>query len=245
MIQVGITGQSGFIGTYLYNYLQMKKDICCIPFKTSFFEDQPFLDQFTGLCDVIVHMATLHRNPDEQVIINTNLLLTEKLLESCNKTKRCKKIIFTSSIQENSNNAYGISKRESRIKIEDWAKENNNKAITLTLPNVFGPGAKPFHTSFIATFSYQLTHGETPKIIEDREVCLTSVHDLLPYFENALQIEAGIGKIDIPSIKQIRVSLVLEKLKEFHKIISGHSQLISEDYFENLLYKTYCSYLNA
>ena len=38
MIKVGITGQSGFIGTHLYNYLGLKENIKRIVFKDEFFD---------------------------------------------------------------------------------------------------------------------------------------------------------------------------------------------------------------
>ena len=38
MLKVGITGQSGFIGTHLYNYLSLQKEkVINIPFKDSLF----------------------------------------------------------------------------------------------------------------------------------------------------------------------------------------------------------------
>ena len=41
MLKVGITGQAGFIGTHLFNYLNLKKDkIATIPFHDNYFESQ-------------------------------------------------------------------------------------------------------------------------------------------------------------------------------------------------------------
>jgi len=39
MIKVGITGQSGFIGSHLYNYLGLKDNIARIPFSDDYFID--------------------------------------------------------------------------------------------------------------------------------------------------------------------------------------------------------------
>ncbi len=48
MIKIGITGQSGFIGTHLYNYLGLKKDeVTRIPFQDEIFSDQT---QIGGIC---------------------------------------------------------------------------------------------------------------------------------------------------------------------------------------------------
>jgi UDP-2-acetamido-2,6-beta-L-arabino-hexul-4-ose reductase len=74
MLKVGITGQSGFIGTHLYNYLNLKKEeIVTVPFKDSFFQGKTELNAFVSECDVIVHLAAMNRHGDPQVIYDTNL----------------------------------------------------------------------------------------------------------------------------------------------------------------------------
>ena len=45
-IKVGITGQPGFMGTHLFNYLGLKENVTRIPFEDRFFEDQDHLDDF-------------------------------------------------------------------------------------------------------------------------------------------------------------------------------------------------------
>ena len=47
MLKVGITGQSGFIGTHLYNFLNLKKEeIILIPFEDNYFENNNLLREF-------------------------------------------------------------------------------------------------------------------------------------------------------------------------------------------------------
>jgi len=41
MINVGITGQAGFIGTHLFNFLNLKKEeLRLIPFEDRFFQNE-------------------------------------------------------------------------------------------------------------------------------------------------------------------------------------------------------------
>ena len=76
MIKIGITGQSGFIGTHLFNFFGLKKDeVDRVPFKDNFFEDESKLEDFARQCDVIIHLAALNRHNDPQTIYNTNILL--------------------------------------------------------------------------------------------------------------------------------------------------------------------------
>ena len=62
MIKVGITGQSGFIGSHLFNFLGLKDNIKRIPFKRDFFENTEDLENFVSQCDVIIHLAAVNRH---------------------------------------------------------------------------------------------------------------------------------------------------------------------------------------
>ena len=73
MQRVGITGQAGFMGSHLYNYLKNKANIELIPFEDYFFEQKDLLENFVKNCDVLVHLAALNRHEDPQVIYDTNL----------------------------------------------------------------------------------------------------------------------------------------------------------------------------
>ena len=181
-IKVGITGQAGFIGSHLYNYLGTKENIELIDFERSYFEDKSKLSNFVSQCDTILHIAAMNRHEDQQVIYNTNVNLVNQLIEACQDTNSTPKIIFSSSSQEEKDNLYGKSKRDGREALEQWAKNNNSQVASLIIPNVFGPFGKPFYNSFIATFSHQIINGETPNIINDGEVNLIYINQLSEVF---------------------------------------------------------------
>ena len=52
------------------------------------------------------------------------------------------------------------------------------KITGMVVPNVFGPFGKPNYNSFIATFGYKLTHGDSPTVLQDNEVNLIYVGSL-------------------------------------------------------------------
>jgi len=183
MQKVGITGQSGFIGTHLYNTLKLyPSEFEPVSFRDDFFSDNHQLDQFVSSCDVIVHLAALnrHRNPDE--IYDTNLLLVRKLIDALERTKSSAHVLFSSSTQEDRNNPYGMSKKKGRILLAEWAEKNNGGFTGLVIPNVFGPFGNPFYNSVIATFSHQLNRNETPKIEIDAELKLIYISELVNVF---------------------------------------------------------------
>lgn len=241
MKQIGITGQSGFIGTHLYSYLSQQKEICCIPFKDEYFDQDSSLDDFTSQCDTVIHLASVHRDPDQKKLYDMNIELTDKLLASCDRTKRCQQVLFTSSIQEANGNAYGESKKANRLKIENWGNQQGKSATSLVLPNVFGPAAKPFHTSFIATFSYQLWHNDRPVVIEDREVDLVFIYDLLPLFYEVIERKSP-KTLYVPVSQTIKVSEVLQLLERFRDAMERRLDLQFQSQFEQDLFKAFCSY---
>ena len=127
-IKIGITGQSGFMGTHLYNYLGLKESIVRIPFSDEFFNDTNKLDDFVQSCDIVVHLAAMNRHGDPQVIYDTNIKLVVDLIKACERTGSNPHIIFSSSSQENRDNLYGKSKKDGRRLFEKWANEKRVKA---------------------------------------------------------------------------------------------------------------------
>ena len=180
MIRIGITGQAGFVGTHLYNTLNLKKeDFQTIAFEDAFFQNESSLQDFVKQCDVIVHLAAMNRHNDAEVIYNTNIGLVKQLIAACEATDSKPHILFSSSTQEERDNLYGKSKKEGRELFEKWAERNQANFSGLVIPNVFGPFGHPYYNSVVATFCHQLTHNETPKIEVDGEIKLIYVGELV------------------------------------------------------------------
>ena len=69
MIKVGITGQAGFVGTHLYNFLALDPDnFSLVPFEDKYFDDPGVLADWVSKCDAIVHLAALNRHNDPNEI---------------------------------------------------------------------------------------------------------------------------------------------------------------------------------
>ena len=81
MIRVGITGQSGFIGTHLYNTFGLYPgEFERILFLDDFFHDDAALRKFVRQCDVIVHLSALNRHSYPKVLYDTNMRLVSQLI---------------------------------------------------------------------------------------------------------------------------------------------------------------------
>jgi UDP-2-acetamido-2,6-beta-L-arabino-hexul-4-ose reductase len=113
-MRIGITGQAGFVGTHLYNFLGLKENVTRIPFEDDFFQSKEALENFVKQCDVIIHLAALNRHNDPEVIYGTNIELVQKLISACESTNSTPHILFSSSTQEEKDNLYGKSKLDGR-----------------------------------------------------------------------------------------------------------------------------------
>ncbi len=228
MLKVGITGQSGFVGTHVYNTLGLLPDkYLRIPFDDNFFNNRERLIEFVTSCDVIVHLAAMNRHNDPELLYNTNISLVKKLIEACEYSNITPHILFSSSTQEERDNLYGRSKKEGRELFENWAKRSGARFTGLVIPNVFGPFGYPYYNSVVATFCHQLTHNETPKIETDGELKLIYVAELVDFLLNKIEVTVlndvdSIERCEVPYTSTIKVSDLLEKLKGFKEL-----------YFEN------------
>jgi len=263
MIKIGITGQSGFIGTHLYNTLSLFPDkYTLIPFEDNYFNQNTLLESFVQECDVIIHLAALNRHSNPEVIYNTNIELVNKLILASEKTLSLPYIIMSSSLQEFLDNPYGRSKREGRELFNQWADKNNAMFTGLIISNVFGPFGIPFYNSVISTFSYQLINNLEPKIEIDNKLNLIYIGDLVNFIIKLIEKYGPIAQIIKiekslksnnnypPRILQIKpqasykVSELLEKLLSFKEIYYKDSIFPDlSNYFDLCLFNTFRSYI--
>ena len=244
IMKIGITGQSGFIGTHLYNYLGLQENVERIEFKDEYFQDENTLDDFVCQCDVIVHLAAMNRHGEEGVIYKTNVELIEKLIASLERTGKKPHILISSSTQESRDNEYGRSKKKARELLVEWSHKNRCKFTGLVIPNVFGTFGTPFYNSFIATFSYLLCTGGDPKIEVDSQVDLIYVQDLVNKIYEIIRNSEYKDEYIINHIGSAKVTEILKRFNEFKQqyFENGIFPEIT-DYFDLCLFNTFRSYL--
>lgn len=245
MLKVGITGQSGFVGSHLFNFLGLKSTIERIPFNDDFFNDEVRFLEFAGSCDVIVHLAAMNRHDDPEVLYNTNIDLVKKLISGIETTGNKPHVIFSSSTQEEFDNLYGRSKRDGRLMFEKWASVEGARFTAMVIPNVFGPFGKPFYNSVVATFSHLLTHGGEPQIHVDGELKLIYVNELVEQIYKVLTGEVEDPLFHVPHTSEKKVSAILELLNNYknHYFDKGIIPPI-ESMFEINLFNTFRSFID-
>ncbi|MDD4747593.1 MAG: NAD-dependent epimerase/dehydratase family protein [Salinivirgaceae bacterium] len=253
MIKIGITGQAGFVGTHLFNTLNLDKEkYQTIPFEDDFFTNDDLLHSFVIQCDVIVHLAAMNRHNDPDVIYETNIRLVKQLINACETTNSKPHILFSSSTQEERDNLYGKSKKEGRDLFGKWALKNKATFSGFVIPNVFGPFGNPYYNSVVATFCHQITHNETPKIEVDGEMKLIYVSELVDEIIKHIELHSKdtqkSGKADciyVEHTAEIKVSALLNKVIEFKEKYVEQGILPNlTNPFERNLFNTFLCYID-
>ena len=166
-MKILITGGSGFIGTRLYKLLKDKFQVTifdkCQPAESeanfisgSILDDQKLSESIQGK-DIVIHLAAAVgvKNTEDNPVttLDTNIIGTKKILESCAKHK-IKKIIFASSSEVYGEpkkiptdesqtpipiTTYGISKLAGEEYVRTFAKTYDFKFSILRFFNAVGP----------------------------------------------------------------------------------------------------------
>lgn len=246
MIKIGITGQSGFIGTHLFNFLgQRREEVTLLSFEDKMFEDAASLNDFVRSADVIVHLAALNRHHDPETIYNTNIRLVTKLIEAMDFTSSRPHVLFSSSTQEERDNPFGRSKRDGRRMFADWASRSGGVFTGMVIPNVFGPFGNPYYNSVVATFSHQLTHDEKPRIEVDARLRLIYIGDLVRVIYSLISNKVQDTHYEIQHTVEITVKEILGLLENFKEeyFLKGIIPDLTNT-FERDLFNTFLCYID-
>ncbi len=243
--RVGITGLHGFLGTNLAKFLRRYRDwIEITPYRRDIFSNQRELIDFCRSCDTIVHFAAMTRG-DEETVYRVNMDLVRSLCSALEHVEHAPHVIFPSSVHEDQDTGYGRSKREGRLLLEKWSRENEAPCTGLVIPNVFGPFGRPFYVSFIATFCYQLTHGQDPEIHIDATMNLVHVEELMDLLVTLIRTVPPDPCIPVPPTGVFRVSEVLRKLTGYRDLYFEQGIVPPlDDSFDRRLFTTFCSYID-
>ena len=243
-IKVGITGQAGYIGTYLFNYFGLQENLERVNFQDEFFNNPDSLDSFVRQCDVIVHLAALNRHSEPGVIYNTNLRLINQLIAAMKRTDSSPHLLISSSTQETRDNEYGRSKKEGRELLAAFCNTNGNKFTGLVIPNVFGPFGRPFYNSVVSTFAHQLINNETPIIQTDVTLNLIYINDLIKRIYRIIVTKEYNPQLFISPIGEATVSEILTKFQSFQTVYKENGIFPDlSSYLDLCLFNTYRSYL--
>lgn len=245
-MKVGITGVSGFVGSHLRDRLAREETVEVLPYEDNFYEKPDRFIEFCKKAAVIVHLAGVNRDEPEAVY-RKNIELMEKLLQFVDASGNKPYILFSSSTQIERDNEYGRGKKKAMELLEQWTKRNDGSAVSMVIPNVFGDGGRPFYNSVVATFCYQLTHGQQPEIHKDGTMTMIYINDLVEDIFHLIHHPPKGYQIEyIRPRAEAKVSEILALLSRFKDsyYCSGMVPAVETD-FQRDLYNTFITYMDA
>ncbi len=242
-MKVLVTGSDGFIGKNLVSQLRDRKGFEIIGYDTGFSETD--LQEAIAQVEFICHFAGVNRPDDASEFSRVNTGLTETLCDLVKKSHRKIPIIFSSSIQVDRNNPYGISKLAAENILLEYSRQVDVPVYVFRLPNVFGKWCRPNYNSVVATFCYNIVHG-LPIQINDPAYRLKLVYidDLVEEISRLIPAGIGVGSYcEVGTTYEITVGELAEVIRSFK---SSRNSLVSPRVGSGLvraLYSTYVSYL--
>ena len=243
MTRILITGGRGFLGRNLAVHLLERKDC-----ETRIFDQENSVEDLKSWvidADVIFHLAGVNRPQDPMDFERGNAGLTEGVCQFLRESRHFPKIIFSSSIQAELDNAYGASKAKAENALRQFAVETGACVRIYRLKNLFGKWCRPNYNSVTATFCYNIAN-DLPIVVSDpvRELELSYVDDVVASFLSEIdgRQTASDAGADIHSYR-IQLGDLAGRIQAFHEMRSTLTLPDFADWFNRALYATYLSYV--
>ncbi|MFN3453882.1 MAG: UDP-2-acetamido-2,6-beta-L-arabino-hexul-4-ose reductase [Pseudobdellovibrio sp.] len=183
-MKILITGAHGFLAKNLKIRLNEFKKYSIIDYKRE--DSESTLQKAVEDADFIFHLAGVNRPKDVSEFSEGNVDLTQKIAQFLKAKKQITPIVFSSSIQADLDNPYGISKLNAENILMNV--KNNHPVYIYRLANIFGKWSKPNYNSAVATFCYNMAHGLPINIHDPNAVVnLIYVDDVVNEFVGLLE----------------------------------------------------------
>ncbi|NRA54141.1 MAG: SDR family oxidoreductase [Gammaproteobacteria bacterium] len=238
-----VTGATGFIGRNLMVFLAEAgyENISTIILDNS---EQEIVSKVSR-ADFIFHLAGVNRPKDNSNFKKGNTDFTQLILDLLIKAKKKTPIVFTSSIQADLDNAYGVSKAGAEEALLKYQQLTGAAVYIYRLPNVFGKWCRPNYNSVVATFCFNTLNGLPITINSSAaELNLVYIDDVCKSFISQLTSPSVVdGYSTVSPVYQTTVGEVAALLTEFKE---SRNSLITAKVgvgFVRALYSTYISYL--
>ena len=238
-----VTGADGFLGRNLVLSLE-QVGMSVLSYHHT--DGEEVLESYCRECSFVFHLAGVNRPERTEDYELGNVEFTRKLVEILVKVGNACPVIFSSSIQAEQENPYGVSKRRAEELLFEYGERTNAAIGIYRLPNVFGKWCRPNYNSVIATFCHNEAR-QIPLVVNDasRSLQLVYVDDVVEDFLHLLKggVNGGGGYKDVPVTYQRTVGEIASLVRFFGDCRQKLCVPEMDDDFTSKLYSTYLSYL--
>jgi UDP-2-acetamido-2,6-beta-L-arabino-hexul-4-ose reductase len=204
--------------------------------------------------DVIFHLAGVNRPEEVEEYERGNTHFTAHLCERLQSLGRTPKIVFSSSVQADLDNPYGVSKRKAEEELRRFAEKTGAPVTVFRLKNVFGKWCRPNYNSVVATFCNNIAQG-LPITISDpaNRLELVYVDDVCSGMIESAGIKSsapnhpvrspGFSFAEVEPVFRTSLGELAERIQSFRDFRKSLQVPDFNDPFAGRLYATYLSYL--
>ncbi len=248
MKSILVTGSEGFLGRNLCVALCRCDGIKVLRFDLQ--NTLKELEQQVAQADFIFHLAGVNRPKDEKEFSEGNTDLTRLLCGFAGKHNSRAPVLFSSSTQAESQNAYGRSKRAAEDALIDYSRQSGVPVLVYRFPNLFGKWSRPNYNSAVSTFCYNVTH-DLPIQVNDPAHTVTFayvddvVDECLKQMRRSGEIDAKQYRYEVTETYSVSLGRLAGLLKAFRTVREGGPMPDLSDPFTKKLYATFLSYYDT
>lgn len=242
-MKVLVTGADGFIGKNLRVALGEREGFEVLAITRA--SSEADLAAAVANADAVIHLAGVNRPQDPSEFAVGNADFTARLCELLSATGRAVPLAFSSSIQAERDNPYGLSKCRAEAHLSDYGQRSGAPVALYRLANVFGKWSRPNYNSAVSTFCHNIARGLPIQISDpSATVQLVYIDDVVAEFLRFLDAPGqGVRKAQAGPVYTTTVGELARQIEAFKEV---RSTLLSERVGTGLvraLYATYVSFL--
>ena len=238
-----ITGSDGFIAQNLIAFFEVATNWKLMKFRRG--ESDQYLKSLIQNCDLIIHLAGENRPDTSTKFHDVNVGLTKKICKFIGQANRAIPVIFSSSIQVDVLNDYGISKKNAETVLIEHSHKTKSPVAILRLPNIFGKWSRPNYNSVVATWINNILCGRTCEISDpNKSINLMYIDDLVMEIYNIVTNKfTDVFYPDITCYYTITLSDLLTALQSCSEQLERGVLPVTQDPFKRAIYATFKSFL--
>jgi nucleoside-diphosphate-sugar epimerase len=250
-MRVAITGETGYLAHHLrQHYIGTGHEV--VKLTRDYISNLSLVKD----CDLLIHCAAVSRAVTEQEVYQANVSIATELAQGLRERGIRVNIKYLSSIQENSNTAYGRAKLEGRRILQEYCNEAKTCFESYALPNTFGPFSKPNHNMFVSTFCHNIVNnlpcnyntnpidlcwvGDAIKVVLNEETEYKLHHTSVDQVYNLIKsIHNGNG-LDSELAERLAAVYMFFKNNATQILVLGHNGMLGwvvKQYFESQGYR--------
>jgi UDP-2-acetamido-2,6-beta-L-arabino-hexul-4-ose reductase len=168
---IALTGGDGFLGWHTYVAAKERGEWPVQIPVGGFFDPDQALAAVSG-ADRFIHLAGVNRGTDDEVA-DGNVTFADQMAGVLRAVEAPPPVVvYANSIQAGNGSVYGEAKRRAGAILAAAAADVGAEFVEVLFPNLFGEHGRPFYNAVTATFCHLLAEGETPTVVDDKELTL-------------------------------------------------------------------------